>query len=52
MLTHKKEKPSVARYENLESGSRKYDSDGLNSLEYKVLDHELRPLYFWILADV
>lgn len=52
MLTHKKETPSVTRYENLESGARKFDTDGLNNLEYKVLDHELRPLYFWILADV
>lgn len=38
MLTHKKETPSVTRYENLESGARKFDTDGLNNLEYKVLD--------------
>lgn len=52
MLTHKKEPPSSARYSNLESGARRYDSDGINNLEYKVLDHQLRPLYSWILADV
>lgn len=52
MLPHKKETPSITRYENLESGVGRFDNDGLNNLEYKVLVHELRPLYFWILADV
>ena len=52
MLNHKKESPSIARYANLEKGVRRFDTDGLNNLEYKVLDHQLRPLYSWILADV
>ncbi|XP_034949198.1 beta-1,4-galactosyltransferase 1-like [Chelonus insularis] len=52
MLTHKKEAPSTSRFANLESAAKRYDSDGINNLKYKVLDHELRPLYSWILADV
>lgn len=52
MLIHKKESPSTARFANLESGARRYDTDGLNNLEYRVLNHQLRPLYSWILADV
>ncbi|XP_011299883.1 beta-1,4-galactosyltransferase 1 [Fopius arisanus] len=52
MLTHKKEPPSSARFERLENSARRYDSDGLNNLDYKVLDHQLRPLYSWILVDV
>lgn len=52
MLTHKKEPPSTARFANLENGARRYDTDGLNNLEYRVLNHQLRPLYSWILADV
>lgn len=52
MLTHKKEPPSTTRFANLESGARRYDTDGLSNLEYRVLNHQLRPLYSWILADV
>lgn len=52
MLTHKKEPPSTTRFINLESGARRYDTDGLSNLEYRVLNHQLRPLYSWILADV
>ncbi|XP_033220049.1 beta-1,4-galactosyltransferase 1-like [Belonocnema kinseyi] len=52
MLNHKKESPSTARFSNLENGVRRFDTDGINNLEYKVLDHQLRPLYSWILADV
>ncbi|XP_012270074.1 beta-1,4-N-acetylgalactosaminyltransferase bre-4 [Orussus abietinus] len=52
MLTHKKEPPSSARFVNLETGAQRYDIDGISNLEYKVLNHQLRPLYSWILADV
>lgn len=52
MLTHKKEPPSTTRFANLETGARRYDTDGLSNLEYRVLNHQLRPLYSWILADV
>ncbi|XP_043256614.1 beta-1,4-N-acetylgalactosaminyltransferase bre-4-like isoform X2 [Colletes gigas] len=52
MLTHKKEPPSSARFENLETSARRYETDGISNLEYRVLNHQLRPLYSWILADV
>ena len=52
MLNHKKELPSSVRFVNLENGVHRFDTDGLNNLEYRVLDHQLRPLYSWILADV
>ncbi|XP_043283084.1 beta-1,4-galactosyltransferase 1-like isoform X1 [Venturia canescens] len=52
MLRHKKEKPSSTRFSKLEIAARRYYTDGLNNLEYKVLNHQLRPLYSWILADV
>ncbi|XP_066588833.1 beta-1,4-N-acetylgalactosaminyltransferase bre-4-like [Prorops nasuta] len=52
MLMHKKEPPSNTRLELLETGARRYDTDGISNLEYKVLNHKLRPLYSWILADV
>lgn len=52
MLTHKKETPSNARFENLKTGAKRYDTDGISNLEYRVLNHQLRPLYSWILADV
>ncbi|XP_035725911.1 beta-1,4-N-acetylgalactosaminyltransferase bre-4-like isoform X1 [Vespa mandarinia] len=52
MINHKKESPSSARFANLENAARRYDTDGISNLEYRVLNHQLRPLYSWILADV
>ncbi|XP_020708706.2 beta-1,4-N-acetylgalactosaminyltransferase bre-4 [Athalia rosae] len=52
MLIHAKEPPSSARFVNLETGARRYDTDGISNLEYRVLDHQLRPLYTWILAEI
>lgn len=52
MLIHKKESPSNSRFENLENSAQRYDIDGISNLEYTVLNHQLRPLYSWILADV
>jgi beta-1,4-galactosyltransferase 1 len=52
MLIHKKEVPSSARLIALENGVKRFDSDGISDLEYKVLNHQLRPLYSWILVDI
>ncbi|KAK2578176.1 hypothetical protein KPH14_001368 [Odynerus spinipes] len=52
MINHRKEPPSSARFANLENAARRYDTDGISNLEYRVLNHQLRPLYSWILADV
>lgn len=52
MLKHKKEPPSSARFTNLENGAKRFDTDGISDLEYEVLNHQLRPLYSWILVNV
>ncbi|KAJ8679500.1 hypothetical protein QAD02_015287 [Eretmocerus hayati] len=52
MLPHKKEVPSSERLANLELAAERVDTDGLSDLEYRVLNHQLRPLYSWILAEV
>ncbi|GAB0091066.1 beta-1,4-N-acetylgalactosaminyltransferase bre-4 [Sergentomyia squamirostris] len=52
MLTHKKEKANPKRYEKLVSGSKRYETDGLNSLHYSVKDIQKKPLYTWILVEI
>lgn len=52
MLSHKKEKANPKRYENLVSGAKKYDVEGLNSLHYKVHKIEKKPLHTWILSEI
>ena len=52
MLSHKKETPSHTRFDKVDTGSDRFEKDGLRDTEYKVLNHELRTLYSWILVDV
>ncbi|CAB0029947.1 unnamed protein product [Trichogramma brassicae] len=52
MLAHEKEPPSPSRYERLAEAARRFSSDGLSNLEYRVLARESRPLYLWLLVDV
>ncbi|XP_059607773.1 beta-1,4-N-acetylgalactosaminyltransferase bre-4 [Phlebotomus argentipes] len=52
MLTHKKEKANPKRYEKLVTGSKRFETDGLNSLKYTVKDIRKKPLYTWILAEI
>ncbi|CRK89216.1 CLUMA_CG002975, isoform A [Clunio marinus] len=52
MLTHKKEKANPKRYEKLVTGANRFNTDGLNSLKYKLLSVELRPLYTWIYVEI
>ncbi|KAG8229084.1 hypothetical protein J437_LFUL010147 [Ladona fulva] len=52
MLSHKKEPPSQTRYISLKAGMKRFESDGLNNLNYKVLKLEYHPLYTRILADL
>lgn len=40
------------RYEQLVSGVKKFDSDGINSVKYEVRALERKVLYTWILVDV
>lgn len=40
------------RYEKLVTGAKKYDVEGLNSLEYKVHTVEKKILYTWVLVEI
>lgn len=39
-------------YEKLVTGANRFSSDGLNSLKYKLLDFQLKPLYTWIHVEI
>lgn len=52
MLGHKKEKANPKRYENLVSGVKRFATDGLNSLRYRVHRLEKKVLYTWIEVEV
>lgn len=34
------------------TGANRFNSDGLNSLKYKVVDLQLKPLYTWIHVEI
>ncbi|XP_046405910.1 beta-1,4-N-acetylgalactosaminyltransferase bre-4-like [Ischnura elegans] len=52
MLAHKKELPSESRFLNLKSGRERYETDGLNNLQYDLLKLENRSLYTWMLVNI
>ncbi|XP_066990440.1 beta-1,4-N-acetylgalactosaminyltransferase bre-4-like [Macrobrachium rosenbergii] len=52
MIHHKKSKPSPNRFQNVEDGKSRFRTDGLNSMNYKTLEIQLRPLYTWVYVDV
>lgn len=52
MLSHKKEKANPKRYEKLITGTKRFDSDGLNSLHYKLVNLVRKPLYTWIHVEI
>lgn len=52
MLKHKKEKPNEDRYYYLQTGIRRFVTDGLNSLKYNVQKIDLLPLYTRVLVDL
>lgn len=52
MLTHVKQKANPKRYDVLNQGKKRYDSEGLNSLQYTRLKLEQRALYTWILVEL
>uniref|UniRef100_A0A2M4AT26 Putative glucosylceramide beta-14-galactosyltransferase n=1 Tax=Anopheles triannulatus TaxID=58253 RepID=A0A2M4AT26_9DIPT len=52
MLNHKKEKANPKRFEKLVNGPKRYDSDGLNSLHYQLINLIKKPLYTWILTEI
>lgn len=52
MIFHNKAVPNPERFNLLKFGKERFDKDGLNSLNYKVLKLELKELYTRILVDV
>lgn len=52
MLSHKKDNPNPRRYQYLHEGKKRYSSDGLNSVKYRLLDTQLRRLYTWVYVDL
>jgi hypothetical protein len=40
------------RYEKLVTGANRFNTDGLNSLKYKVLDFQLKPLYTFFVVEI
>ncbi|CAN8001611.1 unnamed protein product [Ixodes hexagonus] len=51
-LHHKKAVPNSKRRELLDSAKERFALDGLNSLEYRMVQLEEKPLYTHILVDV
>ena len=52
MLFHKKAVENPKRYEILEGAAKRFATDGLNDLQYRLLDFQLKPLYTHITADI
>ncbi|XP_050049401.2 beta-1,4-N-acetylgalactosaminyltransferase bre-4-like isoform X1 [Dermacentor andersoni] len=51
-LRHTQSKKNEARHGILKDWEKRYKTDGLNSLKYKVMDMAFKKLYTWILADL
>nr|CAD7412966.1 unnamed protein product [Timema poppensis] len=45
MLTHRKQRANPKRYEYLNTGRKRFSTDGLNSLRYRVKDLQLHKLF-------
>jgi len=52
MLGHKPERPSKDRFRQLEIGRQKFESDGLNSINYTLHDKILYPTYTNLLVEL
>lgn len=52
MLQHAKEPPSPDRNNLLKDGYLRFDTDGLNSLVYREINIDKRPLYTNVLVDL
>lgn len=51
-LKHAKAKPNPSRCWLLSHGSERYSSDGLNSVQYKILNKFEFPLFTWFYLDI
>lgn len=52
MLTHHKETPNKNRMKQLRNGSKRFKTDGVNSVTYNLLKYEQLPLYTRILVNI
>ena len=52
MLKHAPRPPNTNRFKYLRSGAKRIDTDGYNSLKYKVVKIETHRLYTWILVQL
>lgn len=52
MLPHRYEVKNPERDNILSSAKERWNKDGLNSMEYKVLKFEKKPLYTHFIVDV
>ncbi|OWA49958.1 Beta-1,4-N-acetylgalactosaminyltransferase bre-4 [Hypsibius exemplaris] len=40
------------RFDLLRAAAKRFTTDGLSNLQYKIIDSQLRPLYTWLLVDI
>ena len=52
MLSHQQASANPERLDLIKNGSERYSTDGLNSLKYKRLDIQLKPLYTHITVEL
>ena len=52
MLTHRKQNANPKRLNLLKTGKNRFQTDGLNSLQYKVKELNLAKLYTGILVEL
>nr|CAD7597795.1 unnamed protein product [Timema genevievae] len=52
MLTHRKQRANPKRYEYLNTGRKRFSTDGLNSLRYRVKDLHLHKLFTHFVVEL
>ena len=52
MLSHSKETPNPNRFTMMEKSQQSYAVDGLNNVDYKLIDYELKPLFTHIVVEL
>lgn len=52
MLSHSKEMPNPDRFQLMYKSQYQHITEGLNSLDYTLVDYELKQFYTWMFVDV
>lgn len=50
MLRHKQEVPNPNRLKTLSKAISRYQRDGINSMNYQLVDRKMLPLFTWFLV--